>query len=485
MTGIDFGSIRENIRTTLAQRALPSLAVAVACDGQILWEEGFGWADRERRIPATPHTAYSVASITKPMTATALMILVERGLVNLDASVNDDLGDAPLRARAGNAEEATVRRVANHTSGLPLHYQLYYADEPYPRPAAEETIRRYGNLVTAPGERWRYSNMGYGVLGHVISRVSRQSYADFVRQEVFLPLGMLRASVRVPSELRPFAAAQYGSDGVPYPPYETDTPGASEAYASAHDLMRFGMFHLRAHPPGQRAILSDETIEGMQEPAIRIGGTRGYALGWRTNEDLYGYRAVGHTGDMGGVSASMWMIPSEKLVVAALANALTELPYSIVDDIFAALLSPYAERLAQEREAHGEPGTPRTDAISTPELLGEWRGVVHTYAGERDLELRVKSSGDVHARLNGQLWTLVNEPRFEDGWFSGEMMGDIGTPDASRRRHTLLLELRLRGDVLTGAIVARTEQPEEGGAPGKRVGAALSHWAELRRHSAT
>ena len=480
-----FAAVRARIRETLVEQALPSLAVAVARDGEVLWEEGFGWADRERRVPATPHTMYSLASITKPITATALMVLAERGVLDPARPANEYLGATKLRASVGDADGATVCRVANHTAGLPRHYQLFYEDEPYPRPPIEDTIRRYGNLVTAPGERWRYSNLGYAVLGHIVSLVSSQGYADFVRREVFLPLGMLRASVRVPPELRPYAAAQYGSDGVPYPPYETDTPGASEAYASVHELARFGMFHLRARLPDQKAILSDETIEGMQELTARIGGTRGYAFGWHTNDDMYGYRAVGHTGDMGGVSASMWMIPSEKLVVAALANALTDLPYTIVDDIFAALLPPYAERLARDRAERevGAPQTPGEVFDLGPELPGEWRGRVHTYAGERELALRFEGRGDVHARLGEQLWTLVNRVRFEDGWLEGRMMGDIGTPDASRRKHSLNLDLRLHGGVLSGAIAAETELEDEGGAPGKRVGSALNHWVELRKES--
>src|SRR5689334_22599427 len=143
-----FARVRELIRTQLVERALPSLAVAVARDGVILWEEGFGWADRANRIPATPHTLYSLASISKPITATGLMILRERGLLDLDRPIDDYLGGAKLTARVGSAADATVRRVANHTAGLPLHYHFFYADEPYLRPPMEETIRRYGNLIT-------------------------------------------------------------------------------------------------------------------------------------------------------------------------------------------------------------------------------------------------------------------------------------------------------------------------------------------------
>ncbi len=144
--------VRDLIRRELVERSIPSLAVAVTRDGQWLWQEGFGWADRERRLAATEHTMYSLASITKPMTATALMVLVERGAIDLDRPVNAYLSDAPLRSRV-DGREATVRQVANHTAGLPLHYQFFYADRPEVPPPFEETIRRYGNLVTAPGER--------------------------------------------------------------------------------------------------------------------------------------------------------------------------------------------------------------------------------------------------------------------------------------------------------------------------------------------
>jgi CubicO group peptidase (beta-lactamase class C family) len=167
----------------MVQTSAPSLAVAVARDGRILWEGGFGWADRERRIGATEHTPYSLASISKPITATGLMILVEARKVDLDRPVNDYLGSARLRARVGDAAQATIRRVANHTSGLPLHYQFFYADEPYRPPSMDETILRYGNLVTMPGERYEYSNLGFGILDYVIARTAGRPYDDFMRTE--------------------------------------------------------------------------------------------------------------------------------------------------------------------------------------------------------------------------------------------------------------------------------------------------------------
>ena len=119
--------IRSLIRKELVKTKtpMPSIAVAVARDGQIIWEEGFGWADRERRLHATEHTMYALASISKPITATGLMVLVQAGKIDLDRPINDYLGSAKVRARVGDAAQATVRRVANHTSGLPLHYQFF------------------------------------------------------------------------------------------------------------------------------------------------------------------------------------------------------------------------------------------------------------------------------------------------------------------------------------------------------------------------
>ncbi|MBE9533404.1 MAG: beta-lactamase family protein, partial [Proteobacteria bacterium] len=204
-----FGSVRVHIEQLVADGEVPSMAIAVARDGEIIWEEGFGLVDRERSIPATEHTSYPLASISKPLTATGLMILVERGLVNLDSPINDYLGDVKLQARVGDAAEATVRRVASHTSGLPLHAPHFYSDELYGPPPMDETIHHYGNLVTAPGERYQYSNLGYGLLGNVISRLSGESYTDFMHEEVFVPLGMDHTSVYVGPSLEDGQAVKY------------------------------------------------------------------------------------------------------------------------------------------------------------------------------------------------------------------------------------------------------------------------------------
>lgn len=471
----EFDPIARRIQEALVQDVVPSFAVAAARDGEILWEEGFGLADRERLIPATEHTPYSVASVSKPFTATALMVLVERGVIDLDRPVNDYLGEAKLRAWVGDAREATVRRVANHTAGLPVHYHFFYADEPTRPLSMDETIGRYGNLVIAPGERFWYSNLGYGVLDHVIARVSGTSYDDFLRQEVLLPLGLYRSAVGLPPELGAYGAERYGEDNVAYPAYDFDHRGASAVYASVHDLVRFGMFHLQQRRSDQKAILTDRSLDEMRVATARQDDRAGYGLGWRVCPSW-----AEHDGGMSGVRAHLRLIPSAGIVVAAVTNSSRESPVrpdTVVRDIAAVLLTSASETQDPETVT----STPPVSAPADPrDLLGTWRGMVQTYRGQIPFRLDVLPSGDVHAQLGQQLVALVNSVTYENGRLTGETVGEIGTPDARRRPHNLWLELQRRGNVLNGALVAVSAIDGRGGAP-RRLGHALNHWTELSK----
>ena len=147
-----FDRVRSKIQELMLNARLPSVAVAVAQNGKIVWEQGFGWADREQLRPATADTMYSLASISKPFTATAIMALVKQGKLKLDAPANDYLGAAKMTGFAGDASGATIRRLLNHTSGLPLHWHFIYSNESYVCPPMDDTIVRYGKLVNPPGK---------------------------------------------------------------------------------------------------------------------------------------------------------------------------------------------------------------------------------------------------------------------------------------------------------------------------------------------
>lgn len=470
-----FAAVREYIRTEMTERSVPSIAVAVAKDGKIIWEEGFGWADLEKRLPATEHTVYSLASISKPVTTTALMRLVEAGKVNLDAPINDYLGNAKLRAYVGDVREATVRRVANHTAGLPYHHQFFYADEPYAAPSRDETILRYGILVRAPGQKYEYSNLGYGILDYVIERVSGQSYAEYLRREVFLPLGMTRTSVNIGPGLDAFVATRYGDDSQPLPFYDFDHPGASAVFSSAHDLVRFGIFHLKTRQRDQKAILSDANIDEMHRRTTaqyaEYGDefNYGYGVGFgslRRN----GHRIVSHSGGMAGVSTVMQLFPDSKLAIVVLSNAGSWLPVQAADRIAAVLLPHWTQPWSRPNQA--------PDPFVMPtQLLGTWQGKLTTYVGEVPLELRFQPDGDVHAKVGDQL-TLLQGLTFKNGDFTGRTSTVIrvGTPDADRFPSKLSLSLTLRADVLNGAALSAGD-----GYGTPRIRGAVSHWVEVRK----
>ena len=453
-----FEPIRDSIRAKMKQRNVPSIAVAVAQGNKILWEQGFGWADREKRIPADANTMYSLASISKSLTATALMTLVSAGKIDLDKPINNYLGDAKLHARVGDANEATVRRVANHSAGLPEHFQFFYQNEIWRAPSMDETILHFGNLVTAPGERFQYSNLGYGVLSDVISRVSGKSYADYMRQEVFLKLGMTRSAVGDDPALVGYEATRYdGEDITPIAYYNTDHPGASEIYSSAHDLALFGMFSLKAHLPSQPATLSDALIDAMQKPTVFSRPGVGYGIGWEEDKTA-GATIVSHSGGMPGVATWLRLVPAQKLVIVVLCNENDRLAHTIADEITTALVPNWKLAPAAAPQAAFSP---------SQDLAGTWKGSVETYQSITPLKLEVLASGEIKVSLGNQLATILDHVSFEGDTLHGVFKGDIDLPEATRRPHVVSISLKLRGNVLNGSVTARADG--EGTMPGYSV----------------
>ncbi len=471
----ELAPLKARILDALKETGVASISVAVARDGRIVWEEAFGWADRERMIRATPNTMYSLASVSKPVTATGLMVLAERKLVDIDKPVDDYLGGVKLTPSENGGRPATVRNVLNHTAGLPLHYQFFYADEPDKRPPMEETIRRYGFLAWPPGEVYLYSNLGYGIIDHLISRLSGRDYVDFMRTEVFLPLDMTRTSVGIGPGLADFAAQRYDGDQKPIPFYEFDHPGASAVYSSAHDLVRFGMFHLKDHLAEQRAIMKDGTIEAMQDEAASTAPEKNYAIGWGVEKNENGYRTVSHNGGMPGVSTELKLVPSENIAVCVLANGSHDRIYSLSEDILAVLLPKYGEAL----KARKKPEERKSGKFVPPaELLGTWSGRLRTYEGDTPLTVVFEADGDIHIKPANGLETLLNP--LPNGvsvdkriLVAGVTPAQIPTADAAKHPHNAYIALRLEAGRLTGFAAAMNSR-----------WSALASYVELKKDGA-
>jgi CubicO group peptidase (beta-lactamase class C family) len=470
-----FGEARASVRRLIEASNLPSAVVAVAKDGEIVWEEAFGWADVERQVPATPHTPYSIASISKPMTATAIMKLVEAGRLDLDRPANDYLHGVRITGLAGDAAGATVRRLLNHTAGLPLHYAFFYEGSAYPARGTDEGIARYGVVVHPPGSVYEYSNLGYGVLDRIIEQLSGRSYAEFMRDEVFAPLGMTQSSVGTGADLAD-AAVRYDARQRPIPHYDFDHRGGSAVYASARDLLRFGMAQLPeagAHP----RLLSDASLAAMQQVSTPGPAAQGYGLGWSVTEDDGGFRRVSHTGGMPGVTTALYLYPEQNLVVAAVTNVRDRAALQIAETAAAAVLPGYADSLRAQRANSLRENPPPSAFSPTPELLGEWRGTIRTHAGAVPITLRFRPDGEIHVQLQGQLRTLLDQATLRDGVLVGRFAGWIPTDDALRHRHVVQLSLRLQDDGRLAGQATAVAATEE-------IHFALSQYIELTKSEA-
>jgi CubicO group peptidase (beta-lactamase class C family) len=457
-----FAATRRIIEDAMVSENLPSIAVAVSRHGTVIWEEAFGWADVERRIPATPQTLYSLASVSKPITATALMTLVERGRIDLDRPIDDYLGATKLTAHIGSARDATVRRIASHTAGLPIHYQFFYADESRQRPPFDTSIALHGHLMHRPGESFIYSNFGYGLLDYVIERASGRPYGDYLRSAVFAPLGMRQSTIDPNAQQDVAVAVRYSNDRKPIPFYGFDAPGASAVYSSAHELLRFGMFHLGDALKDTQSVLSAASLREMHAPAEYADRPQdksdGYGLGWGVGP-MHGVETLHHTGGMAGVATSLVLIPDHDIALVVLANAETDRIEDIEAGIIATLL----------------PKTTTENFAAAAALAGEWRGTIALSDRSLPVALSISNSGASRVRIDDR--PAVDIPRvslIESTYWFESVPEHLALPQLERRPAELQFGLRRRGDRLTGeaTTLART-LPD-------RVGDAASFWIELQ-----
>lgn len=419
---------------------------------------------RSALSPGRLYVPYPIGSISKPYTATALMILAERGKLRLEAPINDYLGEHKLVAHTGDARDATVLRVASHSAGLPVHWQFFYEDQRLATPDMEETIRRYGHIVRPPGEAYVYSNFGFGLLGYVVERVSGRPYEEFMRDEVFKPLGMHATGTLRSPDLRQRMAVRYARNGVVVPAFEIDTPAAGSTFSSVHDLLRFGMFHLKDHLPGQQRVLTDASIDAMSRPAVRVDGDTTRGIGWGMHE-VRGLHIVSHAGSLTGGSARLALIPSHDIAIAIATNTeKTLLP--IESAIINALLLETIRN--------------RGDMRLPAALVGRWQGTISSYERDTPVRLDVEADGRVWIRVGGaqpeevvDVTLKETDQRYELSL--GGIAGDIGKGDVMRFPYLLSLNLVLREDVLDGAATAFSR------AIADRDGSALSYWARLER----
>jgi CubicO group peptidase (beta-lactamase class C family) len=290
--------------------ALPGLAVGLIGPGGWRRELAVGVTDVASGRPLAPDALMPVASIGKAMTAAALLREHQAGRLDLDAPVHEHLPWLPLATPFG---PISVRHLLSHTAGI------VGGMEGSPSPHLEALALVHTPPGWPPGERFRYSDVGYAVLGLVLERVAACSYAEALRRHVLDPCAMAGSEAVTTAEAQARAATGHvrlaGGAMVPAPWVPT-TAGSGATLCTAPDLGRF----LRAVVAGDPPLLGPAVREAMLTPVLPIpDGDYGYGLGLEV-DDQDGYRRVGHQGDCPGFCSYAFGCPETGVGVAALGN---------------------------------------------------------------------------------------------------------------------------------------------------------------------
>jgi CubicO group peptidase (beta-lactamase class C family) len=312
---------------------IPGLAIGIIENNRLVYAHAFGVKQLGRSAePVTTRSLFHMASITKPFVATAIMQLVERGMLDLDAPVVKYL--PYFRLADDRYNQITVRQMATHTSGMP-DVEDYEWDKPqYDDGALERYVRSLTNqkLLFPPGERVRYSNMAFEVLGDVVAKASGESFDDYVQRHILTPLQMTDSTLLL-KQASP-ALLTWGHEldeqGVPFPsrvfPYNRMHSPSSNLHSNVLDMARWAIANMnRGELEGHR-ILQSTTHDIMWTPAHQLGG-RGEdgqvaAVGVSWFLGVYrGTRMITHEGGDTGYRTDLVLLPDKRIAVVWMENA--------------------------------------------------------------------------------------------------------------------------------------------------------------------
>jgi CubicO group peptidase (beta-lactamase class C family)/D-alanyl-D-alanine dipeptidase len=319
------------IQNEMQDKKLPAFSIALVDDQKVIWAEGFGYADPDKKTVATPETVYRIGSVSKLFTDIGVMQLVERGQLDLDAPVQKYLPDFHPHNPFGTP--ITLRQLMSHRSGLLREPPIgnYFDPSELSLGAMVQSLNDT-TLVYAPETHTKYSNAGVAVIGYVLEKQSGQPFATYLRQAVLDPMGLRNSAFQPQPELIQKLAKAYmwSYDGLSFqaPTFELGMAPAGCMYSTVLDLARFEsvLFNQGRGPNAQ--VLKPETLQKMWTPQFaQPGATSGYGIGFRISQ-LEGHREIGHGGAIYGFATQLAALPDEKLGVVTVttmdaANAVT------------------------------------------------------------------------------------------------------------------------------------------------------------------
>ena len=383
---------------TARNREQPAVSIGIVYDQELIWAKGYGYADLAKKIPATPGTAYRIASISKTFTAHALLQLRDAGKLQLDDPVSKWIPELKLAKVDAQSPPITIRHLLTHTAGIPREVDgTYWNDMNFPsREAMLPVLNRMG-IVWEPDKEWKYSNVALSLAGYVVEAASGEKYADYVSRHILAPLGMTGTRVIPPGDM-PTLAVGYGRR-VPGTPRRVE-PFLNAAYmvpaanlaSTVEDLAKYESLQFRTGAAGGAQILRGSTLAEMQRVHwLQPDWKSGWGLGWGVSRRDDKTR-IGHGGAVPGHRTQVSMIPADKFGVIVLTNAEDGRPSLYANQAIAIVAPAIAKATA------AAPVTPTTDPA--------WQKYVGVYTWEDD-EIHV-------AILDGKL-SLI-DPSDDNPW---------------------------------------------------------------------
>lgn len=335
LSGAAAVSLDSLIRSQMAAARIPGLAVGISSRGRVVSARGYGFADVARRRAVTVNTMFHIASITKTITALAVMLLVEQGRITLDEPVAPHLG---FRMVGEHAPDITFRHLLMHTSGI--SDEVYYETDFRTRGAdsmmtLSALLQSYlaqggrytgsGNLKHVPGARWDYSNVGFGMLGHLVHRIAGSDLRDFTRERLFRPLGLRHVAWTIadtPVRLRAVPYDLVDASQTPVQPVGFPDFPAGMMRASVKDLTLLAAAMANGGKANGTRLLSTANIAEMltmRKPPGLPAWLTGQGLGWQESL-LGGAPRIGHWGGDPGVFTMAYVEPERGAAVVLLSN---------------------------------------------------------------------------------------------------------------------------------------------------------------------
>jgi CubicO group peptidase (beta-lactamase class C family) len=345
------------IQIALREQNLPGLSAVVIADQHILWSKGYGYADVHRRIPATPQTIYRLGSITKLFTATMLMQLRDAGKLHLDDPIERYLPEFKIRSRFQDARPTTFRQLVAHISGLPQDAPVEHGySHTHPFPPLEQLLSslQYFEMCLPAMTEYRYSNIGYAILGYALERVAQMPYTEYVVTQILQPLGMFDSGFT----LTPAQQTKLATGYEPVPA-DTDFPIAEpNIYASpagmlcssTQDMGRFIALQFREEPAGGNQILGGSTLREMHLPVFMTTGWHDTVMiGWHSRQ-VAEQPVSQHSGGTPGFTTTVAVVRSLKLGMAIFTNTYQR-PWDIVWKGLETLIPVFKRERADQQAA--------------------------------------------------------------------------------------------------------------------------------------